>query len=126
MDKKTISIIVGILIVVLCVPLLPKLKEIIDPPRPLTDDERIAQIRQALDEYKTTNGRFPTTLDVLVPTHLASVPQNKAGQNFNYNARTGAVINPTQAASSRNRGGVGVTPMTDAMTGLSVSEELNF
>jgi hypothetical protein len=97
------------------------------------DKQSMERIQAAVDNYAKINQRYPNTMYDLVPEYLAEVPLSTSRLAFQYNPGTGRVALPDYAAASSSRsaggrgaGGGGVPPATDAITGLSVSEELNF
>src|SRR5690606_24913795 len=101
-------------------------------PDPALDNQRMERLNKAIENYATINRQYPSSLDALVPEFLAAVPVNSTNMPFNYDPATGVVTNPAPAVEtegtrqSTRSGGGGISPATDAMTGLSVSEELNF
>lgn len=98
------------------------------------DKQNMERISNAINNYATINQQYPASLQQLVPEYLAEVPLTSANLQFQYDPSTGQLTNPSlasadgaeQAGGSRSGGGGGISPATDAMTGLSVSEELNF
>jgi len=44
---------------------------------------------QAIQMFQATEGRFPKTLNELVPDYLHSLPEPPAGMKFDYNPTTG-------------------------------------
>lgn len=99
---------------------------------PAADSHKIDMINKALKNYVTINQQLPPTLHYLVPDYLEAVPLTSTNAQFEYDPRTGAIINPSAPSAQPDgeqagrSGGGGVPPVTDALTGLSVSEELNF
>lgn len=102
---------------------------------PVADTHKIDTLNKAVANYARTYNQYPPSLHYLVPKFLAEVPLNSIRQQFEYDPRSGTVINPAavtaaaaegKTASKDNwgRGGGGISPATDAMTGLSVSQEL--
>lgn len=102
---------------------------------PVADTHKVDALNKAVASYARTFNQYPPTLHHLVPKFLAEVPINSVRQQFQYDPRTGTVINPaapapappqgkTVARGNWGQGGGGVSPATDAMTGLSVSQEL--
>ena len=97
------------------------------------DTQNMERINKAIDNYATLNKQYPPSLHHLVPEYLGEVPLTSTNQQFQYNPASGQLTNPAsqpaggaqQAGGSRSGGG-GISPATDAMTGLSVSQELNF
>lgn len=105
---------------------------------PALDASRMETINKAVASYARENNAYPRTLDEMVPKYLAEVPLNSTNTPFEYYPSTGTIINPAAVAAEqaqgqtatgpagRSGGGGGISPATDALTGLSVSEELNF
>lgn len=101
---------------------------------PVADSHKIDTLNKAVASYARANNQYPPSLHYLVPQYLAEVPLNSVHGQFEYDPRTGTVINPAAAVAtedpktagrSPSRGGSGgISPATDAMTGLSVSQEL--
>jgi len=100
------------------------------------DTQNMERIYKAINNYATINQHFPPSLHHLVPEYLGEVPLTSTNLQFQYDPLTGKIVNPssptgdgsTQAGRSQRPGrdGGGISPATDAMTGLGVSEELNF
>lgn len=97
------------------------------------DKQSLERIQTAVNNYATINRRYPTTLYELVPDYLAEVPLSTSRLVFQYNPNSGRVAlpdyaqaNAAQNGGGRGGGGGGVSATTDALTGLSVSEELKF
>jgi hypothetical protein len=126
MDNRTL---VGIVIVVVLVlaglPVVSKIVKESRGPDPALDAGHIERIQQAVDAYGQDMGAYPPYLAALTPDYLDSVPTAHDGKSFFYDARTGLVA-PPQVPVKKAKEGTGLTPMGDAMTGLSVQEELNF
>jgi len=100
---------------------------------PAADTQKMDILNRAIANYARTNNQYPPSLHNLVPNFVAEVPLNSLRQQFQYDPRTGTVVNPAspaatpeETAGQRPGRGGGISPATDAMTGLSVSEELNF
>lgn len=104
---------------------------------PALDAVRMETINKAVASYARDNNAYPKDLNAMVPKYLAEVPVSSTNAPFEYYPSTGTIINPAVAAeqaggktasgpSGGSGGGGGISPATDAMTGLSVSEELNF
>jgi len=104
---------------------------------PALDAVRMETINKAVASYARDNNAYPNTLNDMVPKYLAEVPVTSTNKPFEYYPSTGTIINPAAVAAEQqgqtasgpargNGGGGGISPATDAMTGLSVSEELNF
>lgn len=99
-----------------------------------TDKQNLQQIYNAIYAYWQATRRYPPSLNALVPDYLSSVPVTSSGQQFVYNARTGAINHPlelvrqqrqTQPQARRGGGTAGVGPLGDTLTGISVQNELN-
>lgn len=101
---------------------------------PVADSHKIDTLNKAVASYARANNQYPPSLHHMVPQYLAEVPLNSTRHQFEYDPRTGTVINPAAVAAEaaggktagggRTGGSGGISPATDAMTGLSVSEEL--
>ena len=99
----------------------------------VADSHKIDTLKKAVENYARINQQYPPSLHFLVPEYLEAVPLTSTNLQFQYDPRTGQISNPsapvpegTQNAGRQGSGGGGISPATDAMTGLSVSEELNF
>ena len=124
MDSKTIVIIIIVVVVIGIAPFLPKIMAFLNPPPPPDDNEKVRQIQEAVDKYEEERGYLPTVLEDLIPSQMASVPKTDSGQSFLYNPRDGYVSVP--AARAKRKGGPSSGPMGEVMTGIGISEELNF
>ena len=103
---------------------------------PVADSHKLDTLNKAVANYARTMNQYPPSLHHLVPKFLAEVPLNSVRQQFEYDPRSGTVINPAAVAAAAaaegktanggriGGGGGGISPATDAMTGLSVSQEL--
>ncbi len=128
MDTKTIvKVIIGIVVVIAAIPFVPKFLEAFKEPDPAMDAQNLERIQQAVQAYNDATGRYPASLAALVPDYLDAVPTTYDGKAFAYNPRTSEVGLPGRTASTpRESPGSGLTPMGEALTGLSVHDELNF
>ncbi len=126
--KQILGIVGGVLIVVLALPFLPKLLSELKGPDPAMDGKNVTRIERAISEYKTATNYLPASLDALAPVYLDAVPRTYNGKAFLYDAKTGAVTIPAAppVATARQPSGSGLTPMGDAMTGMSVADEMNY
>lgn len=100
---------------------------------PAADSHKLDLMNRAIKNYASINRQYPPTLHHLVPNFLDAVPLTSTNLQFQYDARTGTVTNPSAPPPKpegprtiRVGGGGGVSPATDAMTGLGVSQELNY
>lgn len=133
MDTKQILLIlaavVGILIVI---PLIPKAIRELQGPDPEIDTKNLAVIQLAIGEFVKVRGQYPDSLDALAPMYIANgvVPKTADGRSFLYDSTTATASIPApiqkNTAWSPGGGGSGLTPMGDAMTGMSVAEEMNY
>lgn len=99
------------------------------------DAQKLNQIQAAIHRYGTTTGYYPPSLNALVPDYLAAVPKTDSGQDFLFDATTGALRNPSQGAAQpvhmaqprggAPAGGAGVGPMGEMMTGIGIQKQLN-
>lgn len=95
-----------------------------------SDEQKLAEIRAAIDRYGQATGFYPASLQALVPQYLATVPKSASGQSFAYNPQDGALSIPGRgsaqtAAPARGMGGAGAGPMGEVMTGMAVQQQLN-
>ncbi len=60
------------------------------------DRQNVEQVRNLVYQYWQTTGRYPESLDVLVPGYAASLPTMSNGQSFSYNAQSGMVYHPAE------------------------------
>ena len=51
----------------------------------------VASLNKALSEFNVQEGRFPKTLQELVPSYIAHVPEAPFGYKLNYDATAGEV-----------------------------------
>lgn len=105
---------------------------------PVADSHKIDTLNKAVAGYARANNQYPASLHNLVPQYLDKVPLNSVHTQFEYDPATGTVINPAAVAAEaaegdgksktaggrKGGGGMGISPATDSMTGLSVSQEL--
>lgn len=132
MDTKGKLLVVGLAVFVISIPLiLPKLKANQPKPDSAEDAKRIDEIQQAVDEYRKYSGRFPSTLEELKPVYLQRIRLSSTNKPFIYDAQTGTVTSPnrievesTPFRTGSPTGGVGV--IGDALTGMSVQQEMNY
>lgn len=50
-----------------------------------------AGLDQAIKMYQVTEGKFPASLDALVPDFLHSIPPAPNGMKYNYDPKTGVI-----------------------------------
>lgn len=93
------------------------------------------KIQNAINRYGQATGYYPPTLQTLVQFgYLDALPKTSSGQDFLFNAQTGALNHPLELAAQTSAqpqasrrgtpsGGVGV--MGETMTGLAVQNQLN-
>ncbi len=105
----------------------------------VSNTDKIAQIRAAIDKYGRATGYYPTSLDQLAPTYMPEVPMANNGMPFRYDPQTGAVFEPQgqtpnqtmpyggqqqqQAGRQPAAGGGGL--MGETVTGIGIQNELN-
>lgn len=132
-DNKLLIGGIVVIVALLAIPIVgPKLRG--SGYDPAADTQKMDVLNRAIANYARANNQYPPSLHHLVPNFVAEVPLNSVRQQFQYDPRTGTVVNPAApkldseqtAGSGSGRGGGGISPATDAMTGLSVSQELNF
>jgi len=51
----------------------------------------LAQLKQAIQEFNATEGRYPKDLQELIPNYLAKIPQVPAGYQISYDETSGKV-----------------------------------
>lgn len=94
------------------------------------DRANMERIREAINAYGMRTGFYPPSIEALVPQYLAELPKTESGHAFLYDMRTGALAHPaagTQSAAGTApapRPGTGLSPMGEAMTGLSMQQQL--
>jgi len=104
---------------------------------PAQDTQNMERLYKAVEAYARDNRQYPPSLFYLVPKYIDQIPVTSTRQQFDYNPRTGKILNPaTEPAvnnsksagrpSSERGGGAGIPPATEALTGLGASQELNF
>lgn len=108
------------------------------------DLKTIQKIRGAIGNYHKDNKRLPPSLQSLTPKYLSEVPKTSTGQDFYYDPVTGIVYHPSQVpsqyvtpppqatapqpvvATPRRPVAVGGGgPLGEAMTGISMQQQLN-
>ena len=109
------------------------------PPGPTPgDNQKLDQIRAAIDKYGRSVGYYPPSLQALVPTYLSAVPKTDSGQDFIFDPQNGYLAHPAQpqppapklagqpqGGAPRPGGGGGAGPMGEAMTGIAMQNQLN-
>ena len=50
------------------------------------------ELRTAIRTYEVEMGEYPPSLNVLVPDYLDTLPTHRDGSSFNYDPRTGEVL----------------------------------
>ena len=133
MEESTRYFIFGALIIVMLVvgaPIMLNLAK--EEPDYAADSQAQARVQQAVNTYARAAGAYPLSLDTLVPGYLESIPRSSTGKAFPYNYETGQVSLPYTPPSGEKltiapaSGGGVPGGMGDAITGLSVQNELNF
>lgn len=51
----------------------------------------LAALNQAVQQYNTSEGHYPQSLQDLVPNYISKIPNAPAGYKFNYDANSGSV-----------------------------------
>jgi hypothetical protein len=138
MDNEKLLIGGGILIaLVIAIPILAPMLSDEGKYDAVADTHTLQQLNDAVTAYGQAHGQYPASLHHLVPEYIDEIPLTSTRLQFAFNARTGLITNPSAPVlvkkdskkksgnSRRNRGG-GISPATDAMTGLGVSQELNY
>ena len=138
MDNEKLVIGGAVLIVlVLAIPILAPMLSSEGKYDAVADSHKMQQMNDAVAAYARDHQQYPPTLYHLVPDYMDEIPVTSTRRLFEYDPRTGVIVNPSAPPAShaksldgtqrqRNRGGGGVSPATDAMTGLGVSQELNY
>ncbi|MBN2308194.1 MAG: hypothetical protein JXR94_04440 [Candidatus Hydrogenedentes bacterium] len=105
-----------------------------------SDNQKMAEIRAAINQFGQATGRYPWNLAELTPTYLKEVPKTASGAEFLYDMRDGGVYHPNPAELQQTgpspgvpnpvqpRGGPPVGGgglMGEAITGMGVQQELN-
>jgi len=101
----------------------------------VADSHKMERLKGAVNAYGRQHGQYPPSLFHLAPDFIEEIPVTSTNLTFTYDPSTGAITNPSApvevagpsdgaAGTGGRRGGSGVTPMTDAMTGLGVAQEL--
>lgn len=139
MDNKLLIGVGAIIVLVLALPVIGPMLHKKNAYDPTADAQKIAQMDQAVENYARANGQYPPSLHYLVPNYLPEVPLTTTRLQFQYDPQTGRITNPSapktpedekdagrRGIRSGGGGGGGISPATDAMTGLSASQELNF
>ncbi len=79
-------------------------------------------IQRAIDTYYAETGRYPATLDELVPQYLPSLPVTPAGTPYAYDPATGKLQGDAPATAPA---AAGAGPMGEAATGIAIQNQLN-
>ncbi len=90
-----------------------------------SNQDRMNQIRAAIDQYGQATGYYPATLQTLVPNYLTEVPRTVSGMTFGYNAQDGALWVPEQPRRAPEHAVSGNGPMGEVSTGMAIQRELN-
>ncbi len=69
------------------------------------DQQRIFEIKNAIQRYGTATGYYPPTLDALYPAYLSQVPRTASGGQFIYNNQNGEVSVPGGSPASAPHAG---------------------
>lgn len=102
----------------------------------MSDDQKMAQIREAINKFGMTVKYYPGSLQALVPAYLPAVPKASNGLDFIYNPQNGALTNPAGANQApmphpgmarrpAGSAGGGAGPMGETMTGIGISNQLD-
>lgn len=132
MDTKQVLLIIAVIIgLLIVIPLIPKAIRELKGPDPEVDQRNLVVIERAIKEFVKVRGQNPETLDALAPMYIAHgiVPRTADGQSFLYDPYTAAVSIPKALPKNIitiGGGGSGMSPMGDAMTGMSVADEMNY
>jgi len=131
MDLGPKQFIFGLLIILMLLVGIPVLVNLTKPkPDYDADAKAMAELQQAVNAYASRSGQYPLEMVPLVPNYIAEIPKTSIGKDFLYDYRTGQVSTPypPKKGMMTIKPTTGKTPggMGDALTGLSVSNELNF
>jgi len=92
------------------------------------DQRTIQQVLAAINQYGTSVGYYPPTLDALAPTYLPAPPRTTNGMEFYYDNQNGQVTLPYTPARPGNGSNAapvgGAGPLGEAMTGIAIQNEL--
>ncbi len=134
MDNEKLLIGGGILIAfVIAIPILAPMLSSEGKYDAVADTHKLQQLNDAVTAYGQAHGQYPPSLHYLVPDYIDEIPLTSTRLQFAFDPQNGRITNPSapvlvkknsKKASTRWGGGVG--PATSAMTGLGVSEELNY
>ena len=104
----------------------------------IEDEQEMARIRAAIDQFGQDTQYYPASLRVLVPNYLSEYPKTASGKDYVYDDQTGALSHPDgpiavgqaqpNPAQGPPRGGLGVGgggPMGEMVTGMAMQQELN-
>ncbi len=130
------KLLIGGVIVIVLVIAIPILAPYIINDRkydPVADSHKLERLNKAVTAYGQKNGQYPPSLYYLVPDYIGEVPVTSTRLQFDYNPSNGVISNPSAPVLPGERSkkasgyqGRGVSATTEAMTGLSASEDLNF
>ncbi len=100
------------------------------------DQQKLQQIRNAINQYGMAVGYYPPTLSALVPTYLPAVPKTDSGEDFYYRCEDGTLMHPAQLRQPQQQfarppmpansgvGAGGAGPMGEVMTGIGMQNQL--
>jgi hypothetical protein len=74
------------------------------------DNQAKAQLQHGINAYTAEHGQYPSSLYVLVPDYVTSVPLQTNGQSFGYDPATGAITSGPAAQGSQGGQYPTVTP----------------
>lgn len=91
------------------------------------DVQHLYNLRKAIYDYGQMNGRYPESLDVLLPLYIQSLPRMASGQVYPYNSQSGVVSHPgeyqayNQQRNTGQSGGQSSGPRTAGGQANSIS-----
>ena len=128
--KQIFLILIAVVAILIVIPLIPQAIREFKGPDPEADTKNLARIQIGISEFVKVRGQYPQSLDVLAPMYMEFIPMTADGRSFLYDPTTATASVP--AALQQNTGwgsaggSSGLTPMGDAMTGMSVADEMNY
>ncbi|MCL4218247.1 MAG: hypothetical protein KJ052_14765 [Candidatus Hydrogenedentes bacterium] len=111
----------------------------------VTDMDKIQQLLNGIERHAADTGRYPASLQHLVPYYLPQLPKTASNMDFLYDPRTGTVYHPnpdelaaqqapavarqqtSPPAAGQSRSGVGGGGglLGETMTGIAIQQDLN-
>ena len=135
------KLLIGGIVVIALIIAIPVLAPMFTSERaydPIVDSHKLEALKNAVNTYGQETGQYPASLFDLVPKYIEEIPLTSTNLQFGYDPRNGAIINPSAPAGAqaavkndggkreRRPGSGTLSPASEAMTGLGISEELNY